>query len=85
MTGEKRFAEIRQQGFNEHAQGFRLNNNPWAQADEEFKFWAEGWMIRERQMGMFGSDDVDEDVSFKSLTECPYCGMRVKVTLAEVE
>ena len=85
MANKKRSpAAIRQQGFNEHAQGFRMKNNPWTVGEEAFDLWAEGWMIRERQMGMFGSDDVDEDVSFDSFAECPYCGMKVKVTLAEV-
>ena len=85
MTNKKRSpAEIRQQGFNEHAQGFRMKNNPWTIGEEAFDLWveAEGWMIRERQMGMFGSGGLDENVSFDSFAECPHCGMKVKVTLA---
>ena len=73
---------IRQQGFNEHAQGFSLRDNPWVLADEEFKLWEEGWKIREKQIDMFSRDDIDENVSFDSFAECPHCGMKVKVTLA---
>ena len=83
MASEKRSqTAIRQQGFNEHANGFSLRDNPWVLADEEFKLWEEGWKIREKQMDMFGKDDFDENISFVSLTECPYCGMKVKVVLA---
>ena len=86
MTSEKRSATaIRQQGFNEHANGFSLEDNPWIFTTEkkEFKLWAEGWKIRERQKHMFDSDVFDENVSFDSFAECPHCGMKIKVTLVE--
>ena len=86
MTSEKRSqTAIRQQGFNEHANGFSLEDNPWIFTTEkkEFKLWEEGWKIREKQIDMFSRDDIDENVSFDSFAECPYCGMKVKVVLSE--
>ena len=72
--------EIRQQGFDEHANGFELKDNPWNFTTEsrEYKLWSEGWKIREEQKHMFRKKAFDED---KPL-ECPHCGMKIKVTLS---
>ena len=83
-------AKIRQQGFDEHAQGFDLHDNPYKKSTwpNNSRSWAEGWKIREAQAAMFDDvndtlDDIidDTDNSFESVSECPHCGMKIKVTL----
>ena len=72
-------SKIRQQGFNDHADGCTRNCNPYSFLDDPLKFdlWEEGWEIREDNVDMFVEFCNDE--SFQQA--CPHCGKEIKVIL----
>jgi len=80
-------SQIRQQGFNDHADGCTRNCNPYSFLDDPLKFdlWEEGWEIREDNVDMFGEFCQEKEPELKTIrffgSACPHCGKEIKVIL----
>ncbi|HUX79898.1 MAG TPA: hypothetical protein VMW10_09175 [Alphaproteobacteria bacterium] len=70
---------IRQRGFNDHADGLEIYDNPFQEGSIYYDLWDEGWGIREAQKDMFKEFIPPKKESCQ--TVCPHCGMGIKVTL----
>ena len=79
-------ARIRQQGFDDHAGGYEIYDNPFQKGSLHYNLWDEGWGIREAQNEMFKGLDPAAETEYESCrcaskTVCPHCGEEIKVTL----